>query len=73
MKYQNKLYSKTYFVKLVLLVKLTLYGRQTQFLFKWKTTSSFWKMEDNLDMLVNGRQPQCFGKWKTTSMFWQME
>ena len=46
---------------------------------KWKMTSIFFQMEDNLNYLENGRQPQSllngiwpnyFGKWKTTSIFW---
>ena len=35
----------------------------------WKTTSTFWQMEDDLNYLENGRRPQFFGKWKTTSIF----
>jgi hypothetical protein len=34
---------------------------------KWKTTSFFWQMEDDLNILVNGRQPFC--KWKQSQLF----
>jgi hypothetical protein len=49
---------------------------------KWKTTSIFRQMEDNLNILANGgnlnilaneRPSKCFGKWKTTSLIWQKE
>jgi hypothetical protein len=49
------------------------FGRRPQYFGKWKTTSIFWQMEDNLNIWVNGRRPHDFGKWKTTSLFWQME
>ena len=51
-------------------VKLYLYGR---FCSEWRTTSIFWQMEDDLNILASGRRPQCFGKWKMTSIFWKME
>ena len=38
-------------------------------LIRWKTTSSFSKMEDNLNFLKNGRRPQFFERWKTISIF----
>ena len=34
------------------------YGRQYQHAFKWKTTTIFVQMEDDLNILVNGRQPK---------------
>ena len=37
-------------------------GRRPQFSGKWKTTSIFWKIEDDLNFLENGRQPQFSGK-----------
>jgi hypothetical protein len=43
--------------------------RRPHYFGKLKTTSIFWQMEDNLNILVNGRRPQYFGKWKTTSIF----
>jgi hypothetical protein len=36
-------------------------------------TSSFWQMEDNLNILANVSRPQYFGKCQTTSIFWEME
>jgi hypothetical protein len=44
-------------------------GRQPHFFGKWKTTSIFGEMEDDLKFLGIGRRPQFFGKWKTTSIF----
>ena len=54
-------YSKTCFVKLVLLVELTPFGRRPQFFSKWKTTSIFvkWKKTSTFS---NGRRPQYFYK-----------
>jgi hypothetical protein len=68
-------YSKTYFVKLVLLVKLTLYGpwKTTSISWKMEDTFIFWKMADELNILENGIWPQSFGKWKMTKIFWKME
>ena len=40
---------------------------------KWKTTSVFWEMEDDLKFWENGRRPQFLGKWKTTSIFLKIE
>ena len=34
----------------------------------WKTTLTFWKMEDDLNFLENGRKPQYVGNWKKTSI-----
>ena len=59
-------YSKIYSVKIVLLVKLTLYGRWPQVFFKRKTTSILRQMEDDLNILSNGWWPQYVGEWKTT-------
>ena len=53
-------YSKTSLVKLVLLVKLTQVGRQTQFFFSWKTTSFFFQLEDDLKENLNGIRPIFF-------------
>ena len=39
-------------------------GRHPQYFGKWKTTSIFWKIEDDLIF---------WGKWKTTKYFWKME
>ena len=60
-KNKTAFYSKTYFVKLVQLVQLTLYGRrphfflsngrQPQYFVKCKTTSIFWQVEDNINFL----------------------
>ncbi len=46
-----------------------------QKIWKWKTTSEMFKMEDNIKKIeiVNGRQPQKFWKWKTTSKFLKRE
>ena len=43
------------------------------FLSKWKTTSIFLKMEDDLNFFENGRRPQFFWKWKTTYIVLKME
>jgi hypothetical protein len=44
-------------------------GRRPQFFGKWKTTSIFWKMGNDLNFLVNKRQPKfVLGKSKTTSI-----
>ena len=40
---------------------------------KWKTTSLWGEMEDDLKLFGNGRRPQHFQKWKTTSNFSEME
>jgi hypothetical protein len=48
-------------------------GRQSQYCGKWKTTSIFFQIEDDLNSLENGRRPQLFWKWKTTSIIWKME
>jgi hypothetical protein len=40
---------------------------------KWKTTSHFLQMEDDLNFVQNGRRPQFISKWKTTSIFYKME
>ena len=50
-------YSKTCFVKLVLLVELTPFGRRPQFFSKWKTASIFvkWKKTSTFS---NGSRPQ---------------
>ena len=36
---------------------------------KWKTTSIFYKMEDDLIVLQNGRQPQVFNKMEDDLIF----
>ena len=76
-KYQNSYLQQNFFFVKHFLVKLTLYGRQHKYFFKWKTTSTFslkwkttsifWQMEDDLNILANGRRHQYFGKWKTTT------
>ena len=44
-------------------------GRRPQFFGKWKTTSTFWKMEDDLNVLGNMEDDFNFiNKWKTTSI-----
>ena len=48
-------------------------GRQPQFFEKRKTTSIFWKMEDDLNFGKMEDDLNFFGKWKTTSIFGEME
>ena len=40
---------------------------------KWKTTSHFLQMEDDLNFVQNGRQPKFVTKRKTTSILRIME
>ena len=79
---KNALYNKSYFVKCFLLVMLYMEDNLIFFL-KYKTTSLFWQMRDNLDILANRwwhqyfgkwKRPQYFGKWKTTLILckWKM-
>jgi hypothetical protein len=35
-------------------------GRRPHYFGKWKTTSMFWQMEDNLKNVVNKRRPKLF-------------
>jgi hypothetical protein len=53
----------------------------TSYFGKWKMTS-FFQLEDDLNVFENGRRFQnlpngrrlnYFGKWMTTSIFWKME
>ena len=39
----------------------------------WKTTSTFLKIEEDLNIFENGRLPQYFWKYKTTSIVLKME
>ena len=64
------------------ILKFLVNGRRPQYFGKWNTTSIFWQMVDDHNILANGRQhqsfdngrqPQKYGKWKTTSIFWQSE
>ena len=48
-------------------------GRQPQYFRKWKTTSKFWQIEDDLNILANERQPQQFGKMEDDINFLKME
>ena len=43
------------------------------FLGKWKMTSIFLKVEDDLNSFENVRRPHFFRKWKTTLIFLKME
>jgi hypothetical protein len=36
---------------------------------KWKTTSVFWQMENDLNILSDGRRPEYVDILKATSMF----
>jgi hypothetical protein len=44
-------------------------GRRPQFLGKWKTTSIFLYIEDELEFLANGRQLQLFVKGRQIQTF----
>ena len=44
-------------------------GRRPQFFGKWKTTSIFLYIEDELEFLPNGRQLQLFGNGRQIQTF----